>query len=149
MFRVFNVIKGEFVKRLEDYFIDSNDNLVVSFGSLAMGCDCNLLIPTKSTGVVDTNSNLEIFEGDYVVSYSEGKENIKYNIIGEVINSDGAYWIVNEFTFSAVPLFNVCNCVQLLGNRFNNFDLLESLDYSDVDLVKDTFDELHYTSVVC
>lgn len=146
MFRVFNVIKEEFIENLNSYYLNSKGELEISFGSLAMGCDCNLLIPSKGTGVLDTYTNLEIFDGDYVVSYCEDS---KYNVIGEVIYSDGAYWIVNEFTFSAIPLFNVCRHVQVIDNKFKNFDLLENLNYSDSNLVRDTFNELHYTGVIC
>lgn len=146
MFRIFNVIKDEFMYNTRDYLVDNSGGLNIKFGSLLLGCDPNLLIKTDYTGVNDTLSGQRIYVGDYVVGIDE--VNSKMNIVGEVKFVDGSYRVANEVTGTFMYLHALTHNVAIFGNRFESSEVLKNIDYRKEDLALDLFEELCYTSLV-
>lgn len=71
------------------------------------------------TGLNDKNG-VKIFKGDIVLN-----PNGCTVFVGAVEFSEGSWWIANKKNKDAIPLFDELNGIDILGNIWDNTELLE------------------------
>lgn len=87
---------------------------------------CNALM--QSTGLKDVNS-MEIYDGDIVkfnpkAPDSPGFDMIGINVTGEVFFSECRFWVDCK-DHAAIELFHGIDQCEIIGNKFENEDLLK------------------------
>jgi uncharacterized phage protein (TIGR01671 family) len=110
----------------EMWIADGYDELSELF--MALSTDDSIFSePMQSTGLLDKKGN-DVFEGDVVIAWSQGVKGtfeIKRRIDGLWLLcpawKDGEFWYLS-------PTEDGCETIEIIGNVYQNSELLESVE---------------------
>lgn len=115
------------IEELEEIGIEHNNGWVygsyvdgfIVIGDRKQWSDVDPKTVGQYTGLNDKNG-VKIFKGDIVLN-----PNGCTDFVGVVEFSEGSWWVVNNKNKDAIPLFDELNGVDILGNIWDNPELLE------------------------
>lgn len=128
-FRVYDKKNEEWVKNLQDFYLAYNNDLYIS-NKRPLGTEKLSLVSTEKyvyqvdIGLSDANGNL-IFEGDICkIKHLE-------DVIGVItyVNEHASYYLLDYKNSKYYPLTEEhCRQIEIIGNIFENKDLISSED---------------------